>query len=592
MSKTLNISPQLDPLPMAAVTQKFACLGISGSGKTYGAGKFTETLLDAGAQVVVVDTIGNWGQGLRLAADGVKPGIAVPILGGEHGDVPLDGDHGELAAQTVVETLSPLVLDVSDFTKGELARFVTDFATELLVLKKRQKSPVMVVWEECQDIVPQVVRGDKARMVGAVEALIKKGRNYGVGTMLISQRAAAVNKDVLNQIETLFAFRQNSKHDRLAVRDWIVSQAIDVENLADQLPTLKTGECFCWSPSWLSVLKKIKFGKKRTFDASRTPDAGDYVTPGKLAPVNLDAFKAKMSQAIATAKADDPKALRARIAELEHQLTTEQGAHDMTKVAFEAFVETPPAAEPVEVLVFDGEAFEGLRRRSADKIELVIQQLQSAQAHLDRDLGDYRELVLRARVVGSPTSTSAPVVTKPKPAERPPISQPTSAHSRPVTKGAGGSLSKCARAILTALVQHGRPTLTLVQAAIIAEYASDSGGVRNAAGELRTAGLVTGSNDALDPLPAGRAAVADVPKLPRGKALAELWYAKLGKAESSILKHVVDRHPKPVALVDAAEACGYAPDSGGVRNAAGKLRTLMLVHGANAAMVADERLVR
>jgi hypothetical protein len=143
-----------------------------------------------------------------------------------------------------------------------------------------------------------------------------------------------------------------------------------------------------------------------------------------------------------------------------------------------------------------------------------------------------------------------------------------------------------------AIVQHGRPSLTLVQAAIIAGYASDSGGVRNAAGELRSGGFVAGSNDALEPLLAGRNAVAEAPRLPSGKALAEYWYGKLGKAEAYILKYVVDRYPKAVPLTTAAEACGYAPDSGGVRNAAGKLRTLMLVHGGNAGMTADERLVR
>lgn len=417
MTKNLNISPHLDPLPMAAVTQKFACLGISGSGKTYGAGKFVECLLDAGAQVVVIDTIGNWGQGLRLAADGKSPGIPVPILGGEHGDVPLDADHGELAAQTVVETLSPLVIDVSDFTKGELCGFVTDFAGELLARKKRQKSPVMVVWEECQDIVPQVVRGEKARMVGAVEALIKKGRNYGVGTLLISQRAAAVNKDVLNQVETLFAFRQNSKHDRLAVRDWVVSQAIDVIDLAEQLPTLKTGECFCWSPSWLGVLKKIKFGKKRTFDASRTPDAGDYVAPGKLAPVNLEAFKASMRETLERTKADDPKALRARIAELEEQL------------AVGTVVLEP---ERIEVPVFDEAAFVLLRGE-------VLQKLGEARTAIETRLIVYRNgMTEHARAVRAarPISTHAPTVTEPNPAESSSISAPSVTHARPVTNGA------------------------------------------------------------------------------------------------------------------------------------------------------------
>jgi hypothetical protein len=585
MTKSLNISPDLDPLPPAAVTQKFAALGISGSGKTYGIGKFVETLLDAGAQVVIVDTVGNWGQGLRLAADGKKPGIAIPILGGEHGDVPLDVTHGKLAATTVVETRSSLVLDVSDFAKAELARFVPDFAIELLALKKRNKSPVMIVWEECQDVVPQGVRGDVARMVGAVEKLVKKGRNYGVGTVLISQRAAAVNKDVLNQVETLFAFRQNSKHDRAAVRDWVVSQSIDIKGLTEQLPTLKTGECFCWSPSWLEVLKKIKFGKKRTFDASKTPDMTDYVKPGALAPVDLEAFTTTMRDAIERAKADDPKELRRQLAAVQAELVA---------LRKQPLTTAPPKVERIEVPVFHETSFDGMFANVLGQLDGLQQTVAAAKELVRREMVDWRE-GMRTDIKerrAAPTSFHPAPVTKPIPATPQAKPAPTSRQSQTVTSGAGQSLGKCARAILTALVQHGRPSLTLVQAAIIAGYSSDSGGVRNAAGELRSGGFVAGSNDSLEPLPAGRSAVADAPTLPTGAALAEYWYGKLGRAESYILKVVVDAYPDPVALTSAAAKCGYEPNSGGVRNAAGKLRTLNLVFGGNGGMLASERLVR
>jgi DNA helicase HerA-like ATPase len=187
--KTIDFSPTLK-LPVSVCTQKLAFLGISGSGKTYGAGKLVEGVIEAGAQVVIVDVIGNW-YGLRLAADGKKPGISIPILGGVKGDVPLDSYGGKQAAELVVDSNASVILDISDFTGGETRRFVTDFATSLLALKKRSPSPTLVVWEECQDIVPQRVMGEVAKMVGAVEKLIKKGRNYGVGTVLISQRAAA-----------------------------------------------------------------------------------------------------------------------------------------------------------------------------------------------------------------------------------------------------------------------------------------------------------------------------------------------------------------------------------------------------------------
>lgn len=551
--KNLLISPDLDALPMAAVTQKFAALGISGSGKTYGVGKFVETLLDAGAQVVIVDTVGNWGQGLRLAADGKKPGIAIPILGGEHGDVPLDVTHGKLAAATVVETLSSLVLDVSDFAKAELARFVPDFATELLVLKKRNKSPLMIVWEECQDVVPQGVRGDVARMVGAVEKLVKKGRNYGVGTVLISQRAAAVNKDVLNQVETLFAFRQNSKHDRAAVSDWVVSQSIDVKGLAEGLPTLKTGECFCWSPSWLGVLKKIKFGKKRTFDASKTPDMSDYVKPGDLAPVDLAKFTATMQEAIERAAKDDPKALRARIAELEQQL--EDGA---TKVAEPTTVEVP---------VFDDAGFAELRATARLAGQKMADDLTAAGRALDEAMQAFSERMraLAAERASKPISTHDVVHRDPKPAKAKgngvaalfpsvPKARPA-AGIQTATNGAGAALPSGELAVLTAIAQTSGGC-TREHITVLTGYKKSYRDL--ILQKLARHGFVLRDGDRETVTPAGRKALpAGFEPLPTGAALREYWLKNLPGGEAELLKHAVKAHPKPVPRDRLSELTGY-----------------------------------
>ena len=281
----LKISDTLH-IPLSVVTQKLAFLGISGSGKTYGSSKLVETMLNAGAQVVIVDTVGNWA-GLRLKADGKTPAFPIPIAGGDYSDFDLKVSDGKNAARAVVETRSPLILDVSDFVEEELMEFTLHFATELLRLKKKSKWPVMVVWEECQEIVPQVRKGGKegGATLNAVVRLIKKGRNYGVGTILISQRTAAVSKEVLNQAETLFAFRQNAKLDRKAIQDWVVDKSIDVLDLVEQMPTLETGECFCWSPQWLGVLKRIKFRKKLTYDGSSTPEFGKDPISMQVEPI-------------------------------------------------------------------------------------------------------------------------------------------------------------------------------------------------------------------------------------------------------------------------------------------------------------------
>ncbi len=70
-SKQIKLAPDLI-LPMRAVTEKFAFLGRTGSGKTYGASKMAEEMLFHGAQIIVVDPMGVW-YGLRLDADGKKP---------------------------------------------------------------------------------------------------------------------------------------------------------------------------------------------------------------------------------------------------------------------------------------------------------------------------------------------------------------------------------------------------------------------------------------------------------------------------------------------------------------------------------------
>ena len=81
----LKISDAIS-LPSNAVTQTFACIGRKGAGKTYLASMLAEQMLDIGAQVVILDPVGNW-WGLRVAADGKSKGKDIFIAGGERGDV-------------------------------------------------------------------------------------------------------------------------------------------------------------------------------------------------------------------------------------------------------------------------------------------------------------------------------------------------------------------------------------------------------------------------------------------------------------------------------------------------------------------------
>jgi len=306
-------------LPLSAVTQVLAFMGKRGAGKTYAAGKFVEGLVGARAQVVVVDPVGNW-WGLRLAADGKAPGLSIPVFGGARGDLPLEPSSGAVVARAVVERGLSAVLDVSHLRKAGRQRFVTDFAEELFHLKKTDRSALHIVLEEAHVFVPQRTHAGQERMLGALEDVIKLGRNYGIGASLLDQRPQAVHKDVLNQTECLLAFQLMGFHERKAIEQWVEDKGVGKGDVA-KLSELAVGTALVWSPQWLGFFGRVKIGRKRTFDASATPTVGRAERrAGALADVDLDELRVAMAATVAKAEADDPKALRRRIGELEREL--------------------------------------------------------------------------------------------------------------------------------------------------------------------------------------------------------------------------------------------------------------------------------
>lgn len=573
MTKLLRLSPDLS-LPLATtVTQKLAVLGISGSGKSYGAGKLVEELLDAHAQVVIVDTVGNWGEGLRLDADGKRPGFSIPILGGEHGDIAIDPSHGKLAAETVALTKSSLVIDIADFTGGEMRKFVVPFATELLRLKKNHKSPVMVVWEECQDIVPQIAKGDVSFVVGAVTKLIKKGRNYGVGTMLITQRPAAVAKEVLNQCGTLFCFRQGGAQDRKAIREWIVSKGVDVEALVNELPSLPTGTCFCWSPEWLKVLQKIRIGKKRTFDSTATPEFGEVAASGKLAPVDLEKFKKTMGDAIAKAKASDPDELRKRVAELERELAKKV---PVAATAKEKRVEVPfiPAKQLATI------------ERVGGRLASLTERLAEASTNLRTVSEDMLRLAAAKTLALAPAKPVAAARVSNGAATPRMTAMPRAQPRREAANGDASVGTSGLRRMLIALAQRPQG-LSNRQLGVRAGVSSRSGTFSTYLSKARTNGWVNGSGS-LEITDAGLQALGSYEPLPSGTDLLAYWVGELGGGASRMLQVLAEVYPQELTNEALGERADISHRSGTFSTYLSKLRTLELVEGRGALRASKE----
>lgn len=309
-------------LPLDAATQTFAFLAKKGVGKTYNSGVIAEELLKAGVPVCVVDPTGvHWG--LRLDPSGEPGGFPIIVFGGEHADLPLHEDQGEAVAHFVVESRRAVILDLSLFRKGEMHRFMIAFAETLYRINRE---PLHILLDEADLFAPQRPFGEESRLLGAIDDIVRRGRVRGLGMTMITQRPAVLNKNVLSQIEALFCLRIIAAIDIKAIGTWVEEHGTPEQwkELRDSLPRLPVGEGWLWSPAWLDEFRPIKFRRKETFDSSKTPKVGETVVlPKQLTPVDLDLLREQFSAAIEEKAANDPKALKKRIAELEAAIDTE-----------------------------------------------------------------------------------------------------------------------------------------------------------------------------------------------------------------------------------------------------------------------------
>jgi uncharacterized protein len=594
----LALAPNLELPAKSAGAQTYGFIARKGGGKSYAAGKLAELLHGIGVPLIVIDPVGIW-WGLRVAADGgAEPLIPIAVIGGLHGDLDIELGRAEHLARHLVETGSSLVLDVSQLRKGKRAHFVAEFCEALFAAVKAQskRRQRMVIFEEAQDFAPQHANGPTARLLGAVDDIVRLGRNFGLGAMLITQRPQSVHKEVLNQIECLFVGQLAAKHERDAIKGWILAKseaaAATTEALA-QLPYLAPGDFYCWSPQWLQLFIKTRCYPKATFDASATPELDDEQpeTPA-LQAMDLDALRAVLGTAEPSPEGPRPSDA-ARDRELESlRAERSEGAAELMRLHAD---HATTAAAVV-----------GLRREN-ERLRARLQEALGFHSQMTEllsrwDLSGLRELLgvtppdplppsyrpgdgpdfpcaVTSFKVKTPPARSAVKLELVRPARELPGDPvgPTGTAGNAGPQGFG----RCALAIVGALNQHG--PMSRLRLAVLTGYQHDGGGFRNSLSELRIRGVITGS----DPIEPGPSCILiDGPRPARGKALVALWSAQLGACARGCLATLLGQVRGATYAVTrewlAAQTLGsdgkpYAADGGGFRNSLSELRSTGLV---------------
>lgn len=582
----LRLAPEL-ALPIDYITKTCAILAQRRKGKTYTASVLAEELVEANLPFVALDPTGAW-HGLRSSADGTAPGLPVVILGGKHGDVPLERTGGRLVADLVVDHPGWYVIDFSHFESGAAERlFATDFAERLYRRKGEagKDFPLHLFVDEADRFVPQRVGGGRGdaretdqRLLGAFEAIVRRGGLRGLGTTLISQRAAVVNKNVLEQIDILIALRIVGPNDRAAIDDYLKSDA-DGETrsvMMGSLSSLDLGEAWVWEPGAEPPLfDRVHVRARRTFNSSATPKAGEArVEPSAFASVDLDAVRAEMADTIIRATRDDPKVLHARIAELEREL--------------KRLAEQPPETvvdvqvQQVAVPYFP---------------ESILEEVDE----IGRRVTMIHEIAAAMRSAGEPPPPEVPAP-NPIPERRPrrpeyddllPVSKATerTLQEAIATGGQTPPLKKAEKSILSVLAQFSAGR-TRQQIAVLTGYSLGSGNFGNALSSLRTRGYINKGGEPVLITDEGLGAIAgQYVSVPSGPELMNFWLAKLTKAQKSILTVLVTEWPKSLSRDELAELTGYSAPSGNFGNALSGLRTLELIT-RGAEIQADDTLAR
>jgi hypothetical protein len=579
-------------LPLEAVTQTIAILAKRRAGKSYTMRRLVEQLFQARQQVVMVDPKGDqWG--VRSAADGKAPGMPIVILGGERGDVPLESSSGEVVAKLVVEERVSVLLDLSLFRKSEVATFMTAFMENLYRLKAREiyRTPMMLVIDEADAIAPQKPQKGEERMLGAAEDIVRRGGQRGIGCVLVTQRSAVLNKNVLTQAQMLVALRTIAPQDLAAMNAWIDVHGTPEQRktLMESLPSLPIGDAWFWSPGWPTaegIFKRTHVLPIETFDSGKSPEPGvKPVEPKNLADVDLDALKGQMAATIEKAKADDPKLLRKRIAELEKGggptpawRAEYEGAHARdTESAYNRGLAAGQKAqgplrkgleEAVKFIVeintkgFSKESKQAVRKGEIEKA--MADAAKSVEASIERHMGK------RAQELESLSRQSQQLIKRLTALlegdvkikidvkhNQPFTVSPTVVPPLAVTGAGNGGLPPGEHATLKAALQY--PGLDRKRLSVLTGYKRSSRDAYIA--RLVQKGFVETRGQELHPTPEGAAAIGNFEPLPTGADLIEYWRGRLPEGEKKTLEVLIAASGEDVDREKIDEQTGYKRSS-------------------------------
>jgi hypothetical protein len=365
--------------------------------------------------------------------------------------------------------------------------------------------------------------------------------------------------------------------------------------MLDDLPGLPTGECFVWSPQWLRMFRRETILPKRTFDSTSTPRGKRGTFRGQqLKPLDLKEFQAKMADAIEQAKANDPKELKRRIAELDRKVKAMEAAKPAPAGKPAKAVDVVKLQRQIDAAVSKRDrewaAYVTKCRRSYITLARAILNISKATKEFEADPWpdngpEFAPSVLDAAAVASSPTLHVRHVETPSTSVR--RSAPAAKHETNGDATIGGADGK----MISILANWPAGEMTRTQWAAQGGVRASGSTMRGYVARLRKAGMIEQHGGRFVPTP-------HAVELYRGQDAATLspdevratWQQKLGGGVATIID-LLHEHGRQLTREYLAEQLGVDPSGSTMRGYMAKLRgNNLITESADGICLVDELL--
>lgn len=185
--------------------------------------------------------------------------------------------------QISVLNLSGIPYNILDVVIGVLSNLLFDTVYYTLKIddKKFEGRPLLICYEEAHRYLNAGTQNSFSQ--NAVERIMKEGRKFGLGAMIISQRPVEIPNTIISQVSTFIALRLTNSEDQSKIISFAPN---NFSNFLKSLPSLGNGDAFVIGESMkipmkvkiplLETVKNINFAAKIGAWQLDKPDNLDY----------------------------------------------------------------------------------------------------------------------------------------------------------------------------------------------------------------------------------------------------------------------------------------------------------------------------